>query len=117
MKSLFKYGKALLFNIISLLVLLFLLTIVYYFNGISDKTYQLLKLIILLISIFIQSFSLGKRRDNKRYLEGLYYGCIIIILLLLFSIISHHFQIKLLFYYLMILSTSILGSMFGKKKK
>ena len=59
-------GKALLFNIISLLVLLFLLTIVYYFNGISDKTYQLLKLIILLISIFIQSFSLGKRRDNKR---------------------------------------------------
>ena len=62
MKILLKYGKVLLINILSFLIILFFLTLIYYFNGIDDKTYSLLKLITLLISIFIQSFSLVKKR-------------------------------------------------------
>lgn len=117
MKILLKYGKVLLINILSFLIILFFLTLIYYFNGIDDKTYSLLKLITLLISIFIQSFSLGKKRKNKKYLEGLYYGLFIILLLFSFSTFTHYFQIKSIYYYFMILCISILGSMFGFSKE
>lgn len=117
MKSLLTYGKALFINIISLLITLFFITILYYYNVLDDKTYQLLKLIILLITIFIQSFSLGKKAVKKRYLSGISYGCIIIILLLIPTIFTHNFQFKLIFYYFIILGTSVLGSLFGFPKE
>ena len=117
MKSLIKYGKALLFNILSLFLILFLFTLLYYFDCIDDKTYQLFKLITLFVTIFIQSFSLGKMRKNKRYLEGVIYGSLFILILLSSSILTNHFQIKSILYYFMILCTSVLGSMFGLSKE
>ncbi len=111
------YIKALLFNIIELFILLFFITILYYFNLINDKTFEVLKLIILLSSIFINSFILGKNTKNKSYIEGIKYGVLLIILLLLITIIFYKVKIKLLIFYPLILITSILGSMIGCIKK
>ena len=94
------YIKAILLNIIELFLLLFLITVMYYFNLINEKTFEILKLIILLFSIFINSFILGKNTKRKSY-----------------TLILSKIQIKLLIFYPLILITSILGSMIGSVKK
>jgi len=111
------YIKAILLNIIELFLLLFLITIMYYFNLINEKTFEVLKLIILLFSIFINSFILGKNTKRKSYLEGIIYGSILITILLIITLILSKIQIKLLIFYPLILITSILGSMIGSVKK
>lgn len=111
------YIKAILFNVLELFVLIFLITILYYFNIINDKTFSILKLIILLFSIFINSFILGKNTKKKSYLEGIIYGIILITILLLITLILSKVQIKLLVFYPLILLTSIFGSIIGGIKK
>ena len=61
------YIKAILLNIIELFLLLFLITIMYYFNLINEKTFEVLKLVVLLFSIFINSFILGKNTKRKSF--------------------------------------------------
>ena len=111
------YIKAILFNVLELFVLIFLITILYYFNIINDKTFSILKLIILLFSIFVNSFILGKNTKKKSYLEGIVYGIILITILLLITLILSKVQIKLLVFYPLILLTSIFGSIIGGIKK
>lgn len=111
------YIKAILFNVLELFVLIFLITILYYFNIINDKTFSILKLIILLFSIFVNSFILGKNTKRKSYIEGIIYGIILISILLILTIILSKIKIKLLVFYPLILITSILGSIIGKTKK
>ena len=111
------YIKAILLNIIELFLLLFLITIMYYFNLINEKTFEVLKLVVLLFSIFINSFILGKNTKRKSYLEGIIYGSILITILLIITLILSKIQIKLLIFYPLILITSILGSMIGSVKK
>lgn len=114
-----KYGTRLFYNILELIILLFFITILYYFNIINDGTYSALKLIILLLSIFINSFILGLNTNNKKYIEGIKYGIILIILLFIPTIILNSFKMKVFIYYLLIIITSMFGSMFSiiKKKK
>ena len=111
------YIKGILFNIIELFILLFILTILYYFNLINEKTYSILKLIVLLISIFINSFILGKNTKKKSYIEGIIYGIIIITILLILTIILSKVKLKLLIFYPLILITSLSGSIMSKIKK
>jgi len=111
------YIKSIFFNVLELFILLFLITILYYFNLINEKTFSILKLIILLLSIFINSFILGKNTKKKSYIEGIIYGSILITLLIIITIIFSKIQIKLFIFYPLILITSILGSMMGKIKK
>lgn len=111
------YIKSILLNVLELFSLLFIITILYYFNLINDKTYSVLKLIILLFSIFINSFILGKNTKRKKYLEGIIYGIIIISILLILTFILSKVNLKLLILYPLILITSILGSLISKNKK
>lgn len=111
------YIKAIFLNVLELFLLLFLITILYYFNIINEKTFEVLKLIILLFSIFINSFILGKNTKKKSFIEGIIYGSILITILLIITIILSKIQIKLLIFYPLILITSILGSMMGSIKK
>lgn len=112
-----KYGLRLIYTIILIIILIGILTIFYYYDLINTSTYNVLKLIILLISIFLNSFILGKNVKEKGYLEGIKFGLIIIILLLIPTIIMKQLKIKLIIYYSMIISTSILGSIMGINKK
>ena len=117
MSNIKKYGICLLKTFTQIILLLLLVTFLYYKNTISRTTYQFLKLLILLGSIFISSFILGKTSSKKGYMEGTINGTLIILFFLGVNLIFSKFQIKNILYYFIIFSTSILGSMIGKEKK
>ena len=118
MLYLIKYGKRLLWMIISLLLSLVFINTLYYFNFITTNTYKILEIIIFIINIFISTYILGKNTSKKGYLEGIKYSLIIISLFIVLTLlINEPFKLKILIYYLIIIITSILGSTMGINKK
>lgn len=117
MSYLKKYGLRLFFNVLELLVLLFIVTTIYYFDLINENSYKFIKLLILLGTIFINSFFLGKSSNKKGYIEGIRYGLILITLSFIFTLVMHKFSFKIIIFYLIIMSISIFGSIFGINKK
>lgn len=117
MSYLKKYSLRLLYTVISILIFLLIVTVFYYNNIVSNNFYKFIKLFIILISIFTNSFLLGKDASKKGYFEGIKFGGIIIIFLLIITILTSKFQIKLFVYYFMIMMVSILGSIIGINKK
>ena len=114
MNYLKKLGKALLTTFITLIIGIVIITLLNYFNIIGINITNISKIIILGLSIFIGSFSLGKMSIKKGYLEGLKFGLLItFILFLLNLIITKNIKIRLIILYIIINITSILGSMFG----
>ena len=113
LKHYLKYFSILL---ISIIIPIFILTIFNYFEIINNT--NILKLIITLISIFINSFFLGKNSKSKGYIEGLKFGIIFIIFITLINLILvNEFSLKIIIYYILILITSITGSTIGINKK
>lgn len=113
LKHYLKYFSILL---ISIIIPIFILTIFNYFEIINNT--NILKLIITLISILINSFYLGKNSKSKGYIEGLKFGIIFIIFITLFNLILvNEFSLKMIIYYLLILITSMVGSTIGINKK
>ncbi len=115
-----KYIKILnkvLYILIPILVTMFILTILNYFNIINYNTLNILKYITIIISIFISSYKLATTSKNKGYITGIKLGLIIIIIILLINFfIFKEFSIKTLIYYSIILTTSIVGSIIGKNR-
>ena len=109
-----KYLKAYIYTFSILIISLIIITLFSYFNIFKPTLINILKLLTVVISMFIWSFIIGKNSIKKGYLEGLKYGLIFIVFILLINIIFiRYFSLKLIIYYLIILITSILGSMFG----
>lgn len=113
-----KEFKVLLIFLVELIIIVSLLTLLYYFNITSLKTHNSLKIISLLTIIFINTYQLGFNGTNKGYLIGLKFSLYIILLFIPISLlINKTFKLKYLVYYLIISLTSILGSMIGISKK
>jgi hypothetical protein len=108
-----KYLKAYLFTLIFIIIFLFILTLLYYYNLINPNIYKLFKLLIILISLFISNYNLGKKTTLNKYIFSLP----IIVILFIYSIIINSFKLKVLIYYLIILLISITSNSLGKKKK
>lgn len=118
MTYLIKYGKRLLWTLISLFISILIITILYHFNLISSTTFNILKIIILLINIFISTYILGKKTEKLGFLEGIKFSLIIILLFLIISLITKtNLSFKILIYYAIIMITSIFGSTVGINKK
>ena len=113
MSSVLNFIISLFMNLFELLLVLLLLTVLNYYQLLPDGFYSFLKLMALLCTVFIQSFSLGKKTKKKGYLEGIKYGILLILILFLVTVLFSKWQIRTLLYYLLILSTSTLGSMIG----
>lgn len=117
------YLKKILFSIIyitsSILISTFIITILNYFNIISDKIISLFKILIPIISLFIGGFYAGKKSKNKGYLEGLKLGLIFSIILIIFNFLAfnNEFKLKYLLFYFIIIISCILGSCMGINKK
>ena len=113
-----KYGLRLIYTIISILISILIITTLYYFNIISSTTYNILKIVILLLNIFISSFILGKKANSRGYLEGIKLSIMIIPLLLILSLtLSLSLKPRILIYYLIISATSIFGGMVGISRR
>lgn len=117
MSFLKRYGTKLLLFVGEVLILLFLLTVLYYFDILSDEAYSFFKLLIVLLSILYNSFQLGKTSQKKGYKEGLKYGLLCILFLFFISLLFTNFHLKSILYYALLLATSILGSIIGISRR
>ena len=116
MNYLKKIGKFLLTTFISIIVLSFVLTIFYYFDIISNNIYNIMKMIIVIGSLFINSLFLGKNSNKYGIVEGLKLGAIFLIIIIKL-ITNSSFDIRTLIYSLIILLTSSVGAVIGINKK
>lgn len=119
MKYLKKLGFSFIYIISSILVITFFITLLNYFNIISDKIISIFKILIPIISLFIGGFYIGRHSNSKGYLEGIKLGTIFSIFLLIFNFLafSNPFKFKYLLFYLIIIISTILGSMVGINTK
>ena len=69
--------------------------------------------------MFVGGFIMGKNSKQKGWLEGLKLGLIVLLILVLMNylILGQSFEVKNLVYYLILLSSTIFGSMIGINKK
>ena len=96
----------------------FIVTLFNYFNLLSSNVANTLILIIVIVSLFIGSFLLGKKSNKKGYLEGIKYSVIFILFLIIINLIFIKvFEIKSLIYFLIIIISFTFGSMLGINKK
>ena len=114
-----KLGKNLFITILFLLLLAFLITILYYFNLLSNNIYNIFKLIIPLLSFFLGGFLSGMQATKKGALEGLKIGGITLLLFLLLStfLFQTSFELKTMLYAIILLLTSTVGGIIGINKK
>ena len=114
-----KLGLSFIYIIGTILVLTFITTILSYFNILNDKITSIVKIIIPIISMLIGGFYIGKNSFKKGFLEGLKLGGIFSCILIIFNYLAFNnsFKLKYLLFYLILIITSILGSMIGINKK
>lgn len=119
MKYLKNISISILYIIISILILTFITTLFSYFNIIGEKTVSIFKIIVPIISLFIGGFYIGKRSTKKGWFEGLKLGLIFIILLIIFEFLALDisFEGRNILYYIIIIISSMFGSMIGISMK
>lgn len=118
MNYLKKIGKFLLTTFISIILLSFILTILYYFNIIDNNIYNIMKMIIVIGSLFINSLLLGKNSNKYGLVEGLKLGSIFLIVMIIIKLITNNsFDIRTLIYSFIILLTSSVGAVIGINRK
>jgi putative membrane protein (TIGR04086 family) len=119
MKYLKNLGMSFLYIIITILILTFIITVLSYFNIMSDKTISIFKIIIPIISLLIGGIYIGKRSNKKGFIEGSKLGIIFCIILAIFNYLAfdYSFKFKYLLFYLILIVSSILGSMIGINRK
>ena len=109
-----KYLKSYIYTFSIIIISTILITIFNYFNILQGSGSNVIKLITNILAMFIGAFILGKNSLKKGYLEGLKYGSMFILFIFLINIIFiGYLELKLIIYYLILLITSILASMFG----
>ena len=119
MNYLKKLGFSLLYIISSIFILTILITLLSYFNILSNSVTSIFKILILVTSVIIGGYYIGKRSNKKGYIEGLKLGTIFSILLIIFNYLAFNnsFKVKYILFYLIIIVSSILGSMIGINKR
>ena len=97
------------------LLITLLATTLNFFNIITTNTMNLFKMIIPVITILISGIYLGNKAKSKGWKEGLKLSIVIIILLLLIHLIwmRNTFGIKNIFYYSILMISSMVGSIIG----
>ena len=119
MKYLKKLGMSFLYIIVTILILTFIITILSYFNIIEDKVTSIIKIIIPIIAMLVGGFYIGKNSLKKGFLEGLKLASIFSVFLIIFNYLAFNnsFRFKYILYYIILIISSVLGSMIGINRK
>ena len=112
-----KLGRALLFVLVISTLLTFIITIFSYFNIFSDNLTKVLKLMTPIIGVFTGGIVIGRRSNKKGFVEGIKLALIIDIILIIISLISGNLNVESILFYLILLISTIFGSMIGIQKK
>jgi len=119
MKYLKKLSLSFIYIIGSILILTFITTLLSYFNILNNKITSIIKIIIPILSMLIGGFYMGKNSLKKGFLEGLKLGSVFSLILIIFNYLAFNnsFKFKYILFYIILIITSILGSMIGINKK
>lgn len=113
-----KYIKSLIFSLSTILLSLFITTILNYFNIINKSIFNIISIIFVIISLFICGYIIGKNSNSKGWLNGLKGGSAITLIFLIISLIfKSSVNFKMIIYYIAILAISTIGGMIGINKK
>jgi putative membrane protein (TIGR04086 family) len=86
-------------------------------NLIGLKSYSFIPLIVMIITNLISGYIIGKKSIKKGYINGIALGLITTSLMFLLSLIfKNTYQINTVIYYLVIVVSTSIGSMFGIQK-
>ena len=110
-----KYLKSLLYILVGLLISGLIITI---FNASEEALRHYFKLILIVLSFFIGGSYIGRKAQNKGYLEGIKIAVVSIVILFLLSYagFGNKPNLSLLIYYLIIFLSCIFGSIIGINK-
>lgn len=112
-----KYLKSVSYSLILIIVLILFITILNYIGLIYGIALNSIKLIVPIIAMFIGGIIIGKSSIQKGWLNGIKIGLIVVFIFFVLSLITKYkIDIKMLLYYLIIIISSILGSMVGISK-
>lgn len=113
------YLKSMGYMVISLIVTLFLLTLLNYFNVISGTVVKIISMIVMYILLIITGYMLGSKGTEKGYLIGIKYGSLFMVIVLLINLIifKNKFTLISIVYYLSIILGTMVGSILGIQKK
>lgn len=113
-----KYLKTFLFTILSMFLLHLIPITLNYFGVISNKITNVFNIIILFVVCLLSGIVIGKKANNKGYLEGVKIGGMISGLFLLTSLVlKNKITLVKIIFYLLIIAISIIGSIIGINKK
>lgn len=114
-----KYLKVLVYILVPLLIFNTILSICYYFSIIGSGTVNYLKLFSVGVSMLIGGIYIGGKTSKKGWLEGLKIGLEVIILLFIIGYLAFNqgLGLKNIIYYMILLVSSVLGSMIGINKR
>ena len=119
MKTFKKYGKTI--GIFLGIVLLFttLFSLLNLGNIFYSRTTDTFLFLSMIFTLFVIGFEFGKKALKKGYLEGLKIGGCLIFLFLIINLIFYQtgFSLERIIYYLVLILSSMLGSMVGINKK
>lgn len=113
-----KIGTAFIYIFSILIVSTFIISLFNYIGLVNGKFLTILKILIPIISLFVGGFIIGRKSKSKGWLEGIKLGGIFILFLVLFNYLGlkNIPEFKTIIYYLIILGSSVIGSMFGISK-
>ena len=118
MTNLKKYLSRLFYTFLYLLGAMLFITTLYYFNLMNESVYKVFKIIILIISMFVSGFILGRKAKSKGYLEGIKFSLMMILIFLVSTVLlSEPLKLTIIIYYLIILMSTTFGSMIGVSLK
>ena len=118
MNYLKRLGKVILSTLLSIIILNLILTTLYYFDIINNNIYNIMKMIIVLLSLFFNAFILSQNSPKYGIVEGLKLGTIFLLIMIIIKIITNSsFDIKTFIYSLIILLTTSVSSIIGTKKR
>ena len=113
-----RYLKIYSYTIIAIVIATLIIASLSYINILSDNVSCIIKDVSFLIIISISSLFLGKKKDKKGYLEGLKFGLLIATTLFMLRIIfKKNIILKKIIFYILIIISSIFGSIIGINKK
>ncbi len=113
------YLKDIAYMLGSIVVGIFLFTVLNYFNILSDKVMNFMKILLSVGAFGFAGWYLAKNTKKRGLIEGLKIGGIVLAFFLIISLIflSSKFEIKNLLYYLILLASSVCGGIIAKQKK
>lgn len=112
----YKFKKYLILYI-TFLVLFSLSCIFYYFNILNASLFKVFKFVLMMLLFMVQSNFVYKDSPNKKIIFGVGVDVALILLFLIFSLFSHKFKVKLLFYFLILLCSSVFGIFISHNKR